>query len=325
VPDRPALPPGWHTGGKHQVTLRRRRGRSELLSVKALEPDLFRHVSRAFVRQRQLIRSLSMLRSDTRARRRGSWRNLRAIRPNPSGSIDETVTIPRSKSLSAGFAESPTVAMRLSFPFSRCEHEQGDAGRACGSFRLHATLQNDDLPLIYEVRYHTDFPGLRRMARRQKVLTDLARQIVRLSPDRIVRVAIDGVDGAGKTTLANELADAIRPLRRSVIRASVDGFHNPRAVRSERGRILPRAISRIPTTTPPSLGPAKSWRLPALSRRQFLIMSRTCRYRSTSERRVSILLFDGIFLDRPELLRYWDASIFLRADFAVSVARCSCS
>jgi uridine kinase len=35
----------------------------------------------------------------------------------------------------------------------------------------------------------------------------------------------------------------------------------------------------------------------------------------------SILLFDGTFLHRPELLRYWDASIFLRVDFAVSVAR----
>jgi len=37
----------------------------------------------------------------------------------------------------------------------------------------------------------------------------------------------------------------------------------------------------------------------------------------------SILLFDGIFLHRPELLRNWDASIFLRVDFAVSVARCA--
>jgi uridine kinase len=35
----------------------------------------------------------------------------------------------------------------------------------------------------------------------------------------------------------------------------------------------------------------------------------------------SILLFDGIFLHRPELLRYCDTSIFLRVDFAVSVAR----
>jgi uridine kinase len=37
----------------------------------------------------------------------------------------------------------------------------------------------------------------------------------------------------------------------------------------------------------------------------------------------SILLLDGIFLHRPELLAYWDASIFLRTDFAVSVARCA--
>jgi hypothetical protein len=29
--------------------------------------------------------------------------------------------------------------------------------------------------------------------------------IVRLSPDRVIRVAVDGVDGTGKTTFANEL------------------------------------------------------------------------------------------------------------------------
>jgi uridine kinase len=37
----------------------------------------------------------------------------------------------------------------------------------------------------------------------------------------------------------------------------------------------------------------------------------------------SILLIDGIFLHRPELLAYWDASVFLRTDFSVSVARCA--
>jgi uridine kinase len=37
----------------------------------------------------------------------------------------------------------------------------------------------------------------------------------------------------------------------------------------------------------------------------------------------SILLFDGIFLHRPELRPYWDASIFLQVDFAVSVNRCA--
>jgi hypothetical protein len=37
--DRPASPPGWHTSDDHEITLRRWRGRTEILSVKALEPD----------------------------------------------------------------------------------------------------------------------------------------------------------------------------------------------------------------------------------------------------------------------------------------------
>jgi uridine kinase len=37
----------------------------------------------------------------------------------------------------------------------------------------------------------------------------------------------------------------------------------------------------------------------------------------------SILLFDGIFLHRPELRGYWDVSIFLDVAFSVSVARCA--
>lgn len=39
VLDRPALPPGWHTSDDHEISLRRWRGRTEILSVKALEPD----------------------------------------------------------------------------------------------------------------------------------------------------------------------------------------------------------------------------------------------------------------------------------------------
>jgi len=39
VLDRPAMPPGWHSSDDHEITLRRWRGRTEILSVKALEPD----------------------------------------------------------------------------------------------------------------------------------------------------------------------------------------------------------------------------------------------------------------------------------------------
>jgi uridine kinase len=42
-------------------------------------------------------------------------------------------------------------------------------------------------------------------------------------------VAIDGVDSAGKTTFADEFAFTL-------VRASVDGFNNSRAIRYRRGR-----------------------------------------------------------------------------------------
>jgi uridine kinase len=166
------------------------------------------------------------------------------------------------------------------------------------------------------------------MVDRQQVLTGLAHQIVRLSPDRIIRLAVDGVDGAGKTTFANELADAIRRLRRPVIRASVDGFHNPRAVRYERGRYSPEgyfensynyAALKQYLLDPLSPGGSQRYRGAVFDHVTDMAISPNERQALPS----SILIFDGIFLHRPELLRYWDASIFLRVDFEVSVARCA--
>jgi hypothetical protein len=39
VLDRPASPPGWHSSDEHELTLRRWRGRTEIQSIKALDPD----------------------------------------------------------------------------------------------------------------------------------------------------------------------------------------------------------------------------------------------------------------------------------------------
>ena len=163
---------------------------------------------------------------------------------------------------------------------------------------------------------------------RQRVLNVVARQIVRLSPERIVRVAIDGVDGAGKTTFSNELADVIRTLGRPVIQASVDGFHNPRAVRYRRGRSSPEgyfedsydyAAVKACLLDPLSPGASRRYRTAVFDHVTDAPVSVPERQAPSS----SILLFDGIFLHRPELRPYWDASIFLQVDFAVSVERCA--
>jgi len=59
-------------------------------------------------------------------------------------------------------------------------------------------------------------------------------------------VAIDGVDGAGKTCFADQLAAELGRCGVSVIRASVDGFHHPAEVRHRRGRSSPEGFCHDP-------------------------------------------------------------------------------
>jgi len=166
------------------------------------------------------------------------------------------------------------------------------------------------------------------LTERRRLLGVIAGRIARLAPDRVVRVAIDGVDGAGKTTFADELADILRTLPRSVIRASVDGFHNPRALRYRRGRSSPGgyfedsynyAALKEHLLDPLSPGGSRRYRAAVFDHVTDTAVSVPEREAPAS----SILLFDGIFLHRTELFPYWDASIFLDVDFAVSVSRCA--
>ncbi len=87
---------------------------------------------------------------------------------------------------------------------------------------------------------------------RDEVLGELARRIVQVKRPHPIRVAIDGVDAAGKTMLADELVAPIEGLGRSVIRASIDGFHNPAAVRYRRGNTDPEGYFVIRSTAPAS-------------------------------------------------------------------------
>lgn len=72
----------------------------------------------------------------------------------------------------------------------------------------------------------------------------LARWVDAIRLSHPVRVAIDGVDAAGKTTLADELVAPLRRRGRSVVRASADDFHNPRALRYRAGRDSPEVYLR---------------------------------------------------------------------------------
>jgi uridine kinase len=164
------------------------------------------------------------------------------------------------------------------------------------------------------------------MPRRQEVLDTVARALSRPIAAGVTRVAIDGVDGAGKTHFADELAEVLGASGRSVIRASVDGFHNPRSIRYRLGRDSPEGFfedsydyAQLKAALLDPLSPRGSghYRAAVFDHRSDSPVSAPSRVASPGD----ILVLDGIFLHRPELRAYWDYSIFLEVAFAVSIPR----
>jgi uridine kinase len=160
----------------------------------------------------------------------------------------------------------------------------------------------------------------------EALLARLANAIATLHTDRRIRVAIDGVDGAGKTVLADALAPLVIAKGRQVIRASVDDFHHPRAVRYARGRYSPDgffldsydyAAFRRLLLDP--LGPDGSGCY--VAKHFDHRTDQPVAPRPQQAPSAAALIVDGIFLHRPELRAYWDLSIFLQIDFAVSRER----
>jgi uridine kinase len=161
--------------------------------------------------------------------------------------------------------------------------------------------------------------------RHSELGASLAARIRAVRREHPVRVAIDGVDAAGKTTLADDLARELERCGCSVIRASIDGFHNPAAVRHRRAASGEgyfrdsfdyEALSRALLTP---LGPSGSRRY---CRAVFDHRTDSPVQAPTEEaRKDAILLLDGVFLLRSELRAHWDFSIFVAADFRVTVAR----
>jgi len=155
---------------------------------------------------------------------------------------------------------------------------------------------------------------------RVAVLDRVTRPVLQLPSHGIVRVGIDGVDGAGKTVFADEIGDILAASGRAVIRATVDGFHHPKPVRYRLGKCSPEGFYRdsydyaaLERVLLGPLSPGGTGRF----RRAIFDVDADVAVAAPEEQAAagSILLFDGIFLHRPELRGYWDLSIFLRVEW----------
>jgi uridine kinase len=159
---------------------------------------------------------------------------------------------------------------------------------------------------------------------RKLILRQLSDLVLQRKAEAPLRV---GVDCAGKTSLSADLRQVIESRGFKVIEASIDHFSLPQSKRYERGALSPAgyyydafdyaAVQELllkPISTPPF--PKVCSRGSFDSRTDSPILLDTCIARSDT-----VLLFEGIFLFRPELNHYWDYRIFVDISFETSLAR----
>jgi uridine kinase len=155
------------------------------------------------------------------------------------------------------------------------------------------------------------------------VLADVADRVATLA--RPALVAIDGVDGVGKTVLAGDLATMLGARGIRTVRVSIDGFHRPRVERYRRGRASPEGYLedsfdvdafRACVVEPVRRGGSGAVRPAVFDHRADRSIDVT-----PVEVGDGVVLVDGVFLHRDGLAELWDLSLYLRAGFPTTFAR----
>ena len=165
---------------------------------------------------------------------------------------------------------------------------------------------------------------------RGEFVSRLAEAISSVTTTHPLRVAVDGPPASGKTTLADELAVVLRAQGREVIRATIDDFLVHRALRYRRGRYSAEgcyfdahnraALCRMLLDP---LGPGGDRRFHhAVFHTDSDTDSGAQSFPPASTAPAdAVLLFDGVFLLRPELIDRWDLRIFVSVPFEQTVDR----
>jgi uridine kinase len=145
----------------------------------------------------------------------------------------------------------------------------------------------------------------------------LAETVASVEVVHPVRVAVDGPPGAGKTTLADELAVVLRARGREVVRATIDDFLHPPARRYARGEYSAEGCYHdthdhdgLKRVLLDPLGPGGDRRFRCAVDRPV-----------TTAAADAVLVFDGVFLLRPELNDRWELRVFVSTAFETTVER----
>ena len=139
-------------------------------------------------------------------------------------------------------------------------------------------------------------------------------------------IAVDGVDGSGKTTFASQLACAIDGAGRPAVIVHEDDFLAPRKTRYRLGRESPEGFFRdsydLGALIRHVLDPLRPGGDRRVRRRMF--DHRTDAPIDAPVEEVpgnAVVIVEGMFLHRDELVDRWDWSVFLDVPFAETARR----
>ena len=164
-------------------------------------------------------------------------------------------------------------------------------------------------------------------AARSALIADVAARVAGTTPGRL-RVAIDGLTGAGKTSFGHELAAAVRKLGRPTARASLDDFKNPWREARELGydRLSGEGYYRnaYDFTSATSLllapaGPGGSGVLVLCAHDP--LTGEDHRDQTVATPAGTVLIVDSVFAFRPEYNEFWGYRIWLEVGAGDSLRR----
>lgn len=159
-------------------------------------------------------------------------------------------------------------------------------------------------------------PSPIRTVERDAVLSAVADRVCSLDQRRVL-VGVDGRSGSGKSTLANEVAAHLGQRGRVVIRSTTDSFHRPREERLARGAtsadgyyLDSHDLDCIATELLIAFREGADQVLIAA----FDEPTDTACEEIVDVAADAVLVFDGLFLHRPDFAAVWDVSVYLDAD-----------
>ncbi|MGN4446787.1 hypothetical protein ACTFOB_18010 [Bacillus cereus group sp. MYBK79-1] len=163
------------------------------------------------------------------------------------------------------------------------------------------------------------------MNRKQRI-KEIADHILKLNVTHPTRVGVSGITASGKTTFANEIAEEIKEQGVRVTRASIDDFHNPRAIRYAQGKESARGYyedahdyTAFKERLLKPLGPNGNLQYDTISHN--LITDIPVHNGQLLAQPNMVLIVDGTFLLKKDVEHLFDYKIFVDTDFEIARKR----